>query len=265
MKTVKRAVALVAASFFFVSVSYAADALVESKKKILIVVSNVAEHKGREASNNLWEVAPPYHVFKMHGYEVDFVSPKGGEVPFFMDPLGISSYTIKYEGFMEKSQASLKPSDVDTYAYSGVYIGGGGGPLVDVASNPDILKIMAAIYEAGGVLGAAGHGPGSLGNIRLGSGGYLVNGITMTGFPNSTEQSWAERDGQTLEDIRKLVPFFVEDRLRERGANYLGKPDLNDKHDVVEDRRVVTTMFLPSAALVAKEMIDLLDVMGGSQ
>lgn len=259
MKFVTRAVAFIAAGLFFVSASYAADVSTEPEEKILIIVSNVAEHKGREAGNNLWEVAPPYHVFKMHGYEVDFVSPNGGQVPYFMDPLGISSYTIKYEGFMEKSRASLKPSDVDANAYSGVYIGGGGGPLVDVASNPEILKIMATIYEAGGVLGAAGHGPGSLGNIRLGAGGYLVDGVTMTGFPNSTEQSWAERDGQTLEDIRKLVPFFVEDRLRERGANYLAKPDLGDKHDVVVDARVVTTMFLPSAALVAKEMIDLLE------
>ncbi len=262
MKSVTRALAVVITGLFFVSAGYAADASIEPKKKILIVVSNVAEHKGREASNNLWEVAPPYHVFKMHGYEVDFVSPKGGEVPFFMDPLGISSYAIKYEGFMEKSQASLKPSQVEAAAYSGVYIGGGGGPLVDVASDAEILKIMTTVYEAGGVLGAAGHGPGSLGNIRLSSGGYLVDGIMMTGFPNSTEQSWAERDGQTLEDVRKLVPFFVEDRLRERGANYLAKPDLDDKHDVIVDARVVTTMFLPSAALVAKETIDLLEKAG---
>lgn len=258
MKTVVRLAALSAVCFLAVFTAMGTEPSAPVKAKVLIVVSNVADHNGREAGNNLWEVAPPYHVFLAHGHAVDFVSPNGGEVPFIMDPLGISSYAIKYENFMEKAQNSLKPSDVDATVYDAVYIGGGSGPLVDVASNEEILKIMADVYEAGGILGAAGHGPGSLGNIRLGSGEYLVRGVTMTGFPNSTEQSWAERDGQSLEDIRKLVPFFVEDRLRARGARYLAKPDLDDKHDVVIDQRVVTTMFLPSAALVAKEMTDLL-------
>jgi hypothetical protein len=38
----------------------------------------------------------------------------------------------------------------------------------------------------------------------------------------------------------------------------LPKADLPDKHDVVIDQRIVTTMFLPSSAIVAQEMIDLL-------
>jgi hypothetical protein len=58
-----------------------------------------------------------------HGYEVDFVSPKGGQVEFMMDPLGISSYTIKYEGFLDKAANSLKPKQVITGDYWGVYIG----------------------------------------------------------------------------------------------------------------------------------------------
>jgi putative intracellular protease/amidase len=45
-----------------------------------------------DARNNLWEYAPPYHVFVMHGYEVDFVSPQGGPVEFMMEPIvGLSA------------------------------------------------------------------------------------------------------------------------------------------------------------------------------
>lgn len=81
-------------------------------KKILIVASNMEDMTDpdkHDARNNLWEYAPPYHVFVSHGYDVEFVSPSGGRVPFMMDPLGISSYTIKYEGFLDKANRSLAP------------------------------------------------------------------------------------------------------------------------------------------------------------
>jgi hypothetical protein len=55
-----------------------------------------------------------------------------------------------------------------------------------------------------------------------------------------------------------LLPFYVEDRLRARGALYVSKDDLVDKHDVVIDSRIVTAMFLPSSAAVAQEMVTLM-------
>ena len=45
-------------------------------KKILIIASNMidmGDAEKHDARNNLWEVAPPYHIFLSHGYEVDFV------------------------------------------------------------------------------------------------------------------------------------------------------------------------------------------------
>lgn len=81
-------------------------------KKILIIASNVVDMgdpEKHDARNDLWEYAPPYHVFISHGYDVDFASPLGGAVPFVRDPLGISSYTIKYEGFLSKANNSLAP------------------------------------------------------------------------------------------------------------------------------------------------------------
>lgn len=201
------------------------------------------------ARNNLWEYAEPHHVFVMHGYTVDFVSPRGGRVPFSLDvdqtdPPGMVSYTIKYEGFRSKAD---QPDD-----YVAAFIGGGAGSLFDVSNDPRLLAIIARIYEQGGVVGPGGYGPGSLGNVKLASGRYLVAGKRMTGYPNSSEQNSKWTNGGAL------LPFRVEDRLRERGALFLAKADLADKHDVVIDQRVVTTMFLPSSAIVAQEMINLL-------
>jgi hypothetical protein len=69
------------------------------KGRILIIILNTEDTGDPEkhfAGNNLWEIAPPCHIFISNGYKVDFVSPTGGKVPFSMDPIGISSYTVKY-------------------------------------------------------------------------------------------------------------------------------------------------------------------------
>jgi putative intracellular protease/amidase len=226
-------------------------------KKVLMIFSNGAAMGETTAKNNLWEHAEPHHVFVMHGYAVDFVSPQGGQVPFSLDedvtdPPGMVSYTIKYEGFREKAGRTLRPEQVDAGEYVAVFIGGGAGHLFDVSNDRRLLSIIAGIYENGGIVGACGHGPGSFGNVKLANGQYLVSGKRLTGFPNSTEQNSKWTNGGAL------LPFRVEDRLRARGALFLTKADLADKHDAVIDQRIVTTMFLPSSAIVAQEMINLL-------
>jgi putative intracellular protease/amidase len=247
----KAGVLLVA--LFFSAASAAAD----RSKKVLMIFSNGAAMGSTTARNNLWEYAEPHHVFIMHGYEVDFVSPHGGKVPFSLDedetdPPGMVSYTIKYEGFRHKADRTFKPEQVNADDYVAAFVGGGTGSLFDMANDQRLLAIIARIYENNGVIGGGGHGPGSFGNVKLSNGQYLVKGKRVTGFPNSSEQNSKWTQGG------KLLPFLVEDRLRERGALFLSKADLADKHEPVIDQRIVTTMFLPSSAIVAQEMINLM-------
>ncbi|NQY35188.1 MAG: hypothetical protein HRT37_09525 [Alteromonadaceae bacterium] len=66
-------------------------------RKVLIFASNIIDMGDPEkydVRNNLWKVAPPYHVFVSHGYNIDFVSPNDGQVLLFTEVVGISSYTI---------------------------------------------------------------------------------------------------------------------------------------------------------------------------
>ena len=242
------------AIIFITILSFSVDLSAEPPKKILIIVSNMidmGDPDKHDARNNLWEVAPPHHIFVSHGYTVDFASPKGHKVEFSMDPLGISSYTIKYEGFLDKANRSLTPKEVNPSDYWGVYIGGGYGPLFDVANNPEMLSIIAKIYESGGIVGGGGHGPGAFANVTLSTGEFLVEGKRVAGFPDATEQSksWAKEG--------TLLPFLVESQLNKNGAIAQNKTTLENKNAVVIDQRIVSTMFLPSAALVAKEMIIL--------
>jgi putative intracellular protease/amidase len=228
------------------------NATAEPRKKILIVVSNMidmGDPEKHDARNNLWEFAPPYHIFVSHGFDVDFVSPQGGKVDFMMDPLGISSYTIKYEGFLEKTNSSISPAQTDPDDYWGVFIGGGYGVMFDVADNKEIHSIISRVYESGGIVGVGGHGSAGIVNVKLSNGEFLVKGKKVAGFPNSTEKSksWAKQG--------TLLPFLIESQLNKNGAIAQNKKTLKDKHAVVEDQRIISTMFLPPAALVAKEMI----------
>lgn len=131
-----------------------------------------------------------------------------------------------------------------------MFVGGGYGNVFDVASNKDLLGIIAKIYENGGVIGSCGHGAGAFANATL------SDGKRIAGFPNSTEKEkdWAKQGS--------LLPFLVEERLKEKGAITVNKGNIPDKHDVIIDDRIVSTMFLPSAALVAKEMLILLEKSG---
>ncbi|WP_238549419.1 type 1 glutamine amidotransferase domain-containing protein [Congregibacter litoralis] len=234
-------------------------AFAEAQKKVLFVASNVL-HMGdpeqHDARNNLWEYAPPFHIFVIHGYEVDFVSPQGGRVEFMMEPIGISSYAIAHQNFLGKTANTLKPSEVDVDQYQAVYVGGGYGTLFDVASNEKLMSIIGEVYESGGVVGGCGHGPGGFANATMSNGVYLVKDKRVAGFPNSTERSkpWAEQG--------KLLPFLVEDQLLKNGALAQNKQTLADKNAVVMDQRIVSSMFLPSAALVAEEMVGLLEAEG---
>jgi hypothetical protein len=56
-----------------------------------------------------------------------------------------------------------------------------------------------------------------------------------------------------------LLPFFVESQLNKNGALAQNKQTMKDKNDVIVDQRIVSTMFLPSSAVVAKEMITLIN------
>lgn len=240
-------------SLFLLFIAGSAQA---AKGKILIVASNMqdmGDAAKHDARNNLWEFAPPYHVFVMHGYQVDFVSPKGGDVPFMLEPVGMMSYSIKYEGFYDKSRHSLATSQVKAADYAAVYIGGGYGVIFDVANNPAMQQLIAAIYQQGGIVGSSGHGAAGFTNVKLNDGSYLVAGKKVAGFPDSTEKEkdWAKQGS--------LLPFLIETQLRKNGAFAINKDNIADKTAVVVDKRIVSTMFLPSAALVAKEMVLLLE------
>jgi putative intracellular protease/amidase len=221
-------------------------------KKILIILSNTHEigPKKRRTGIFLPEVAHPFAEFDKAGYQIDFVS-LSGEVPYLDalhladDPQNLSFLTGK--GWAEMQKAG-KLADGGASGYDAIFVPGGLAPMADMPEHPLLKKVIQETYERGAVVGAVCHGPVSLLNVKLSSGGYLIDGKNITSFTNREEENYAKDD----------VPFALQTALTEQGAIF---------HEVdpwqpnsLSDGKLVTGQNPASAKGVAEKMIALLEV-----
>ncbi|WP_179349918.1 type 1 glutamine amidotransferase domain-containing protein [Winogradskyella pacifica] len=202
-------------------------------KKILFVVTSHSEkgNTGEKTGYYLGEVSHPWDVLHTAGYDIDFVSPKGGKAP--VDAFDMTdSINKKFwdnDIYRNKIENTKTPNEVNPDDYVAIHYAGGHGAMWDFADNTEIAKIAAQIYENNGVVSAVCHGPAGLVNIKLNNGSYLVDGKKVNAFTNEEEVK------VKLEDV---VPFLLEDQLIERGAIF-EKSEPFTEH-VVTDQRLVT-------------------------
>ncbi len=218
------------------------------EKKILFVVSSHAEkgNTGEKTGYYLGEVSHAWEVLKNAGYEIDFVSPKGGTPP--VDGLNLNDATNKLfwedAKYRAKIDHSMKPSDVKPSDYVAIYFAGGHGTMWDFPENTEIATIASQIYEANGVVGAVCHGPSGLVNIKLSNGNYLVAGKKVNAFTNEEE---------IAVKLENVVPFMLESKLVERGAKF-EKSGMWQPH-VTVDQRLVTGQNPQSAKGVGEAIL----------
>ncbi|MDZ7776537.1 MAG: type 1 glutamine amidotransferase domain-containing protein [Bacteroidales bacterium] len=212
----------------------------ETEDKILMVITShgtLGENKGEPTGYYLSEVSHAYYVFTEAGYEVDFVSPKGGKSP--VDGYNLEDEDNKRfvndETAQRKINNAMKPSEVDESEYAAVYYAGGHGTMWDLPDNEALASITAQSYESGGVVGAVCHGPAGLVNVKLSDGSYLVEGKTVSAFTNEEEVA-SGKD--------KYVPFMLETKLKNRGAKHVESDNWQKK--VVADGRLVTGQTRPA-------------------
>lgn len=227
------------------------------KSKILFVATNV-DHMGNGVNGTyLIELAIPFNQFSEKKLEIDIVSPLGGKIPIYHsgDTSDLVKSIIKSQLFQNKTENSLKPEDINPEEYSAVIIPGGYGQFWDTHKNEDILKIIAKIYEAGGVIGSLGHGTATLIDVKLESGEYFVKNKTMTSFPSSNEKNYMDQS-----DFGKLLPYDMETELLKRGAIlmvYNHERSIN--YEIVDsENRLVTASFANSGLFVAEEVLSLI-------
>lgn len=218
---------------------------IKMKKKILFVVTS---HDKKGSTNQptgyfLSEVSHPWEILHEAGYEIDFVSPKGGKAPVdgfdLTDPVNKKFWEDKV--YHDKIENTLTPSQVTPADYIAIHFAGGHGAVWDLPDNEEIAAIAAKIYENNGIVSAVCHGPAGIVNIKLSNGKYLVDGKKVNAFTNEEEIAVG---------LEKVVPFLLEDKLIERGVQF-EKSGVWQSH-VVSDQRLITGQNPQSAAAVGK-------------
>jgi len=220
-------------------------------KKILMVLTSVSEMgESKEPTGyNVAEASHPWKVFRDSGHFVDFASIKGGQPPRDTvdqdDPIQVQFTTD------ETTRAGLyntaRVGVIDPEQYDAVYLVGGHGTMWDFPDNEGLQKLVGAIYNKGGVVGAVCHGPAGLLDVELHHGLKLLSGKDVAAFTNDEEVAVGKD---------KIIPFFLADKLAEQGANHI--PAENFAENVQVSERLVTGQNPASAAGVAKEMEKLL-------
>lgn len=243
MKTIISNLILLIAFTGFISAN--AQQSKKMKKKILFVVTS-HDKKGNTNEKTgyyLGEVSHPWEVLVEAGYEIDFVSPKGGNPPVdgfdLNDPVNKKFWEDKH--YHQKITNSLKPSEVKPQDYTAIFYAGGHGAMWDLPNNNEIANIASKIYEQNGVVSAVCHGPAGLLNIKLSDGKYLIEGKKVNGFSNEEEE---------LVKLTQIVPFLLENQMKDRGGVY--EKSAPWQNHVTVDGRLITGQNPQSAKAVGE-------------
>jgi putative intracellular protease/amidase len=116
----------------------------------------------------------------------------------------------------------------------------------DMPDNPVSIALLEAFLKAGKAIAGVCHGPAAFVNVRRPDGEYMVKGEHVTAFINSEERAVG---------LDKVVPFLLEDKLKERGALFNKGPDLSSHIQV--DTRLITGQNLASSKAGAEALLEV--------
>src|SRR5690606_27296851 len=220
--------------------------------KILIVLTSHAQlgHTGEKTGFWLEELAAPYYRFIDAGAQVTLASLEGGQPP--LDPKSSekdaqTDATQRFESDDVAIRAlsnTLPLSQINIDNYDAVFYPGGHGPLWDLANDEHSIRLIEQTLQADKPVALVCHAPGVLRKVKDVDGRSIVAGKAVTGFSNTEEEAVGLAD---------IVPFLVEDMLKENGANY-SKADDWQVH-VQQDGLLITGQNPASSAATADALL----------
>ena len=223
--------------------------------KILMVLTSHDRlgNTGRKTGFWLEEFAAPYYAFLDAGARVTIASPRGGQPP--LDPKSDlpENQTELTRRFRKDNAAqtqlanTVKLADIRAEDYDAIFYPGGHGPMWDMPDNAKSIALIEAFVKADKPVGAVCHAPVALVNVRGKNGEYLVKGKRVTGFTNAEEEAVG---------LTGVVPFLLEDRLKERGGIF--SQAANWAPYVQVDGKLVTGQNPASSGPGAEELLKLL-------
>jgi putative intracellular protease/amidase len=144
-------------------------------------------------------------------------------------------------------------SDDDIRSFDAVFVPGGHGPMVDLADNADVSRVLGVLQEKNATIGALCHGPAFLLSAPARPDGqWLFDGYRLTSFTD-------EEEDQTR--VGRLgLRWYLESALKNAGAIFDDSPSAWTSH-VVVDRNLVTGQNPQSADAVADAVLKHMEVL----
>ncbi|UPZ35500.1 nuclear transport factor 2 family protein [Sphingobacterium sp. PCS056] len=224
-----------------------------AQNKILFVTSNQDFYGSTtiSASNHFGEIIEPYEVFIQAGYQVDFISPKGGAIPIgYLNTSDSLQKKYLYDAwFMDKLEHTWKPTEIIAENYVAIFYSGGGAAMFGVAEDTTIQKIARNIYHKNGVISTICHGTAGIAYLKDENGKSLYAGKRITGYPDKFEN--------TEMDYYKSFPFSMDQAIQKNEGNFIYSEKAGDGFHLV-DGRFVTGQDPSSATQVAGEVVKML-------
>lgn len=220
--------------------------------KILFVLTSHDQLGNTGEKTGFWieEFASPYYYLVDKGVDVTLASPKGGQPP--IDPTSDkpenqTESTIRFKAdkeLQEKLSKTHKLSEVSSDDYDAVFYPGGHGPLWDLAESETSAKLIESFYNSNKPVSFVCHAPAALKHVKNTDGEPLVKGKKVAGFTNTEEE---------LVKLTDVVPFLVEDMLKENGGIYSKKGDFEEY--AIEDGLLITGQNPASSEKVAEMLL----------
>jgi putative intracellular protease/amidase len=223
--------------------------------KILMVLTSHDRLGDTGKKTGFWleEFVAPYYAFLDAGAEVTVVSPKGGQPPIDPKSDAPDAQTKDTKRFKNDAEAQRvlantgRLADANVADFNAVFYPGGHGPLWDLASDADSVRLIETALAKGKPVAAVCHGPAVLKDAKRADGSPLVHDLRVTGFTNSEEAAAGLTD---------VVPFLLEDLLVSLGSKYEKGADFQPH--VVRDGLLVTGQNPASSEPAAKAVLELL-------
>lgn len=224
--------------------------------KILIISTSHATMGSTDDPTGVWleEVTTPYYAFADAGAEVTIASIAGGAVP--VDPRSTEGEAADADSVAryrddDALQAAIGDTesiaDIDADDYDAIFLAGGHGTMWDFATSEDLADLVVDFLETDRIVAAVCHGPAGLVSAVDDDGASVLNGRRVTGFTNSEEEAVGLTDA---------VPFLLESRLRELGADYHSAADFASF--ALRDGNLITGQNPQSAAETARLTLEAL-------
>ena len=228
----------------------------EKDMKILFVLTSHDQLGDTGNKTGFWieEFANPYYSLLDKGASITLATPKGGEAPIDPSsdtPDASTEDTERYKNdaeAQEKIKNTKVLADMNADDFDAVFYPGGHGPLWDLANDKNSIALIEKFNSQNKPVAFVCHAPAALKGVKNEDGTPLVNGKKVTGFTNTEEAAVQLTD---------VVPFLVEDMLKENGGIYSKKEDWAAY--ALEDGNLITGQNPASSELVAQILLKQLN------